>query len=193
MALIGVTGNMGAGKSLTGVLFTFDDYRAGRPTMSNGPLCFPAQPGCVPPVRASTWEQVVSFRNGTFLWDESHLDIDSREFSKNVDVTGWLTQIRKMGVNLIYITQSWDQVDKRIRNLTDMLIQCEKVEDASGRRGTRILSVDVVRARLTSKSLLWHEPWMYSLYNTRAPVLPLEGKIPPLRVVYADLLGGAGL
>lgn len=184
MAVIGVTGGLGAGKSLTSVLLAYDEHLRGQPVISNGPLQFPVVDGLVPPRRVESWLDVVSFRSGTFLWDESHLDIDSREFQRHVGITAWITQLRKLGVNLLYVTQSWDQVDKRLRNLTDKLLLCSPLFDGEA-RGTEVLTIDVFRERKLGKVVIRHQDWMYGLYDSYAPIFPLSGKIPDLRSIWS--------
>lgn len=169
--IIFIDGGLGSGKSLTAVWLAAQEAQKGRAVYANFPCTFAT--------RVTSWDEVVRIRAGVFLWDESHLDIDGRRFMKNVNVTPWLTQTRKLGVDLIVISQDFGQVDTRLRNLTDLLIRCEKLLEG-GRRGTRFVVVDVFNARITSRSVLWHAPELYALYDTYALVLPLTGDIPPL-------------
>lgn len=169
--IVFIDGGLGSGKSLTAVWLASLEASSGRPVYTNFPCTFSQ--------RVSSWSEVVAIRSGVFVWDESHLDIDSRRFMRNVSFTPWLTQTRKLGVDLIVISQDFGQVDARMRNLTDVLIRCEKVID-SGHRGTRYTVIDVFRSRITARSTLWHSPDLYALYDTFALVLPLSGEVPPL-------------
>lgn len=171
MAIVFIDGGLGSGKSLTAVWLAYQEAQQGRQIYTNFPCTFAT--------RVTSWAEVVRIRSGVFVWDESHLDIDGRRFMKNVAVTPWLTQTRKLGVDLLVISQDFGQVDTRLRQLTDILIRCEKVLDG-GVRGTRYTAISVFRSKITARSVLWHSPELYALYDSYALVLPLDGDIPSL-------------
>lgn len=68
------------------------------------------------------------------LIDEIHIWLDSRMSAskRNKIVTYFLLQTGKMGIEsdygliLLYTTQWLDQIDKRLRHTTEVLIECEK-------------------------------------------------------------------
>lgn len=59
------------------------------------------------------------FTNSLILWDEITLDYDNREFKKftNEAKEAWLLH-RHFGTDIIYATQNYENVDKKIRDLT---------------------------------------------------------------------------
>ena len=59
------------------------------------------------------------FKNALILWDEITLDYDNRNFKEftKEDKEFWLLH-RHMGVDIIYATQNYENVDKKIRDLT---------------------------------------------------------------------------
>ena len=59
------------------------------------------------------------FENALILWDEITLDYDNRDFKTftDKDKEFWLLH-RHMGIDIIYATQNFEQVDKKIRDLT---------------------------------------------------------------------------
>lgn len=59
------------------------------------------------------------FKNALILWDEITLDYDNRNFKEftKEDKEFWLLH-RHMGVDVIYATQNYENVDKKIRDLT---------------------------------------------------------------------------
>lgn len=62
------------------------------------------------------------FNNDLILWDEITLDYDNRNFksfSQNAKES-WLMH-RHMGVDIIYATQNYENVDKKIRDITQEL------------------------------------------------------------------------
>lgn len=171
MTICAIDGTLGSGKSYSAVDLAYREYLNGRPIFANFDLAFGR--------RIRSWLEVVSIRDGLFVWDEAHLDLDSRQFS-SMSCTPWLTQTRKLGVDLVYCSQDFGQVDKRLRDLTDVLIRCSAVSSL-GRRGTRMLVLALHPApRLTSDKLVMHSPAIYSMYDTRQLIVPLSGKMPSL-------------
>ena len=67
------------------------------------------------------------FRNALILWDEITLDYDNRNFKEftKEDKEFWLLH-RHMGVDIIYATQNYENVDKKIRDLTIELWYMQK-------------------------------------------------------------------
>lgn len=67
------------------------------------------------------------FKNALILWDEITLDYDNRNFKKftKEDKEFWLLH-RHMGVDIIYATQNYENVDKKIRDLTIELWYMQK-------------------------------------------------------------------
>lgn len=63
--------------------------------------------------------QKFKFNNDLILWDEITLDYDNRNFKEftQEDKEFWLLH-RHMGVDVIYATQNYENVDKKIRDLT---------------------------------------------------------------------------
>lgn len=62
------------------------------------------------------------FENSLFLWDEITLDYDNRNFKDftQEDKDAWLLH-RHTGCDIIYATQNYENVDKKIRDLTQDL------------------------------------------------------------------------
>lgn len=67
------------------------------------------------------------FKKSFFIMDEIHVYLDSRmSMSKiNTIISYFLLQTRKRNVRLGYTTQFFDQVEKRLRNLTEIRILCD--------------------------------------------------------------------
>ena len=67
------------------------------------------------------------FKNALILWDEITLDYDNRNFKEftKEDKEFWLLH-RHMGVDIIYATQNYENVDKKIRDLTIELWYMQK-------------------------------------------------------------------
>ena len=75
------------------------------------------------------------FHKAFFILDEIHVYIDSRASAskKNVIISYFALQTRKRNVRLGYTTQFVHQVDKRLRDLTEVEVICENVMTSEGR------------------------------------------------------------
>lgn len=123
-------------------------------------------------------QHLVQLENGLMLIDEAQSLLDSREFGKNVDITQWLLLIRKVRLGMFYTTQHIDFVDKRLREITDVLFWCQKAYNY-GQKCTkvntyRLLGNDAIH---TGTMALSYQSWMFDLYDTndREVKLTIDG------------------
>lgn len=59
------------------------------------------------------------FKNTLILWDEITMDADNREFkSFSKDLRDFFILHRHLGCDIIYATQNFENVDKKVRDLT---------------------------------------------------------------------------
>lgn len=67
------------------------------------------------------------FHDALILWDEITLDYDNRDFKafNQKDKESWLLH-RHTGIDIIYVTQNYENVDKKIRDLTMELWYMQK-------------------------------------------------------------------
>ena len=67
--------------------------------------------------------------NASIAIDEAHVFIDSRssQSKKNKMFTRFITQSRKRAVTLYCTTQHFRQVDVRLRNLADLVVECRRI------------------------------------------------------------------
>lgn len=163
--IVGITGGLGSGKTLVASYLATCESRRGRPVWSNYPVY------CATLVRS--WSEVVSLESGVVVLDEVHVDIDSRSFGNNVEVTSFLLQTRKLDLDLIYTSQSLHQVDKRLRDITDIVMMCERVLSPDGSRASRVVVIDLTSVTVRTRFVLAHSPELYALYDTKARVYPL--------------------
>ena len=67
------------------------------------------------------------FKDALILWDEITLDYDNREFKKfNDNAKQSFLLHRHLGIDIIYATQNFENVDKKIRDLTIELWYMQK-------------------------------------------------------------------
>lgn len=155
-------GTLGSGKTLH---MSYQAYWAARllgaPVYGNYEALYPGFN------RLNGLRHLTTVENGLLSLDEMQSILDSRSFSKNVDITQWILLIRKMGLGLFYTTQHIDFVDIRLRQITDFVF----VQQKAYHFGIKSTVIEVYRlygnnASYVTKFVLPHQVWMYSLYNT---------------------------
>lgn len=124
--IIGFVGPRGSGKSASMVLEAYRWYQKGYTVFSNIDLSFEHQP-----YTAKMIENFASDKNplsrAVVLIDEAHVLLDSRSSvtKRNKIISYFILQTRKRDVHVLYTTQSFHQIEKRLRDQSDMLISCK--------------------------------------------------------------------
>lgn len=155
-----IMGNLGAGKTLLATLFAASAARAGVRVYANFPLYFDYE-------RLYTYERLQQVSSGLLVLDELQFLMEARDFSKNVDLVHWAVLLRKLGLDLIYTTQHFEHVDKRIRQITDYVLMASAAGKVSGRKRSKVVLVNMWPAPHVVKSFLFvHDPRLYALYDT---------------------------
>lgn len=163
--ILGLSGGLGSGKTLIASMLATSEAARGRPVWANYALV------CATVLRS--WDELVQLESGVVVLDEAHVEIDSRAFANNIQATSFLLQTRKLGLDLVYTTQGFDQVDKRLRTITDLLGMCERVQWPNGMRASRCTLIRLPEASVIGRPLIVHTPALYALYDTHARVFPL--------------------
>ena len=117
----------------------------------------------------SSINQVSNLNDAILCLDELHTTRDSRAFKDNLTMTYFVTQIRKRGLLTLYTTQKFGQVDKRLRDQTDILIECSKTPD-----GRQFTFMDLYSNRIGKRFKLTELENFFSLYNTKEVIKPLK-------------------
>jgi len=137
MSIIGITGGIGSGKTLTLAHFLWEDLRGGRRIFTNLRLKklgkYEKQVTYLTKEFInSIFEQVkagnLDMRKSTIGIQEAHNYADSRmsNTKRNLAFTYFILQSRHFSADagcVIWDSQSMDQIDKRLRRNTDYLIQ----------------------------------------------------------------------
>lgn len=127
--IVGFVGKMGSGKTLSLTRQVYKEYKRGKLIISNVHFSFPYKP--------ITIEMLLNYdlddselQNCVVVLDEAHVYLDSRASvsKKNRIISMFLTQTRKKNVHLYYTTQFFDQVDKRLRKNSEVIIQCKSTK-----------------------------------------------------------------
>lgn len=153
--LIGITGDLGSGKTLAAVILgnflrrmIGCELRTNMLEMKNSR-----------PVR--TMAEMWNMENSIMVWDEMWITADSRLWKSNVGMSDFIMLTRKKGLILIYTSQDIGQIDKRIRGITDYVIECEK------RNGGIWMSfISMYNGTIGRRYFIPDPSQFYTLYNT---------------------------
>ncbi len=137
-----------------------------------------------------------NFENCLILLDEMMNEADSRDFKKfDAYKKYFFSNHRHYGVDIIYFTQAWDDVDKKIRNNTHELYYIRKVGPWSAVLPIKqILTVDDMSHQIVTgyqlrgliHSELFFRPFYYKWFDSyeRKELPPLEERH---HVKYSDI------
>lgn len=152
--LVGFTGNMGSGKTLTMTILAYVIAKKHHiPVFSNYWTEFSTG--------VKSWDEVYKIERGILLLDEAHVPFDSRAFADDHGRTHFILQTRKKNLLVFFTTQHISQVDKRIRNVCDFIVACSK-------RGDTLKNqiIDYQSEKLGRKMKIRQVHRFYRLYNT---------------------------
>lgn len=133
MAIFGIEGGIGTGKTLSLVTLGIQDLNNGRLLYSNVKLKIKSNKiiyltkDKIHSIFDNVKKGKMVMKNSTVIIQEAHNYMDSRSSmsEKNRMLTYWILQSRHTGEgcsDIIYDTQEFGQVDKRLRNNTDYFI-----------------------------------------------------------------------
>lgn len=124
-----VFGAQGAGKSTYGAYIAKKALRRGRKVYSNYEIV-----GCT--LIDSTDLGYYSFENSTIILDECGIDFSNRDFKKGLmndkDRLEYIKKIRHYGADMYILSQGWDEVDKKLRDLAQRYFLIRKAIIFSG-------------------------------------------------------------
>lgn len=158
--IIANTGLLRMGKTMNATRLAYVEHLAGSKVYTNYDTAFSE--------RIQNMPQLFNVKEGVIVLDELQATLDSREFSKNIGLTHWLTLIGKMGLSLIYTAQHFGMVDLRVRQLTGWLYMAEKKFYPNGQPATVLALYSVSpmgMALLQRRFIMPHKP-LYRLYDT---------------------------
>lgn len=163
--VIGFIGKMGSGKTLNMTKWALMLKKAtGLEVFANYHIT-----GC------HYWNKIKTIQNETniiVVVDEIHVLFDSRDWDtkERYKFTQWFTQIRHRGIIFIYATQRTDTLEKRIRNHTDYMIWCQKINKNGITFIEKIydtqMSLDSAIYCKTIKTPENKVKWLYDTYDT---------------------------
>lgn len=130
--VIGIFGYKGSGKTLMLVILAYAEHMQKKKILSNlHNLKFPSE--IVDPKEIISLSE--KLQGCTICIDEIHTIADSRKShgAQNIQIANFFLQSRHRGVNVIYTDQYMGQVEKRIRDNTDIIIVARNLyQDTDG-------------------------------------------------------------
>jgi hypothetical protein len=124
--IIGFIGTIGTGKTISSVRQLYFFYKLNYTIYSNIKLNFPYIPITYEMIKNYAKDKKAFTNKSLIFIDEITLFLDSRRSgsAKNLIITYFLLQTRKKSCSVIYTAQFFHSVDKRLRDLTDDVIEC---------------------------------------------------------------------
>lgn len=176
-------GKMGSGKTLRAVIDAYLDYKSGREIWSN------IKSLKIPQKYIETMDLISIVLNPdydlsnippkTLILDETHTQADSRISSSfvNRNLSYFISQCRKFGFNVIYVSQFIGGYDVRLRQLTDEITRCVRIQDSlENPIAFEYITWSVELQRITNRYKIPVEvaKEFYKLYNTYERIRPVE-------------------
>lgn len=165
--IIGMIGRMGTGKTLSLVRYAYNYYRSGYKIYSNIHLNFPytrvGLQDLLDYANANTY-----LEKSIVIIDEAHVLLDSRNSAskRNRLVSFFVVLTRKMGCNLLYTTQRFHQIDKRLRDNSDIVISCS-TKTFKGTKYTHNMIMIMTEFGMKTKREIFKSSDYFNLYNTK--------------------------
>lgn len=123
--IVGYVGGSGHGKSLTMVRDVLPTLFSGGKVLGTVTLLDPHTGNKHPNFeQLEHWDQLLAFQGGAMLLDEVHGVMDSRENGMPKAVRRKLPQMRRNGVRVRWSGIDFDNLDRRLRQLTQAVVRC---------------------------------------------------------------------
>jgi len=123
--VVGIIGRMGSGKSYMAVRLAYKRLRKGADVCTNFTMKIPEGGAAGRWRHFSGWEQFAELENAVVIVDEAHLYASSSHSLQFPMVARWkLSQARKFGLDVYWISQHEDRVNRTLRDLTNLIYVC---------------------------------------------------------------------
>lgn len=166
--VVGIKGLKAGGKTLVLTWLLYREYLLGKKIYTNYDVFFPHE--IIDVQKMVTLN--IELQNAVIGIDELHMICDSRRSGKkqNILMTYFILQSRHRSVNFYYTTQFDGQVDKRIRENTDVNMVCENLYIDSDDDGFndlfRIIIQDKRFRPIKFKQKILYGKPIFKLYST---------------------------
>jgi ABC-type uncharacterized transport system ATPase subunit len=141
--IVGIIGKMGSGKTLTMTLLAYIMQQSGKNIRTNFNINFPHQIMTKADITNYGKGQGQEIQNTVLCLDEVQTILDCRTSNKNRVMTYFILQTRKRGVDILYTSQQFFNVEKRLRENTNILLECTPVKK-EGTKTLEYIHIDVI-------------------------------------------------
>lgn len=171
--IVGFIGDIGQGKTCSMVAYAYAMHKKGYEIYANFRLNFPFRYLTLADI-LRYYEEETAFKNTIFLIDEIHMLIDSRTAMtrRNMIISYFILQTRKKGVILMWTSQHYHQVEKRLRASTDAFVECYHKSKSGQSFVLNIFNI-VKTNRIITKKIMFNPVPIYDLYNTYEIIKPI--------------------
>lgn len=126
--VVGIVGKMGSGKSYAAVRIAEDRLRTGVDVVTNFRMTLDRTRYAGRWAPFDGWDQLALLRDCVVIIDEAHLYAPSHQHVKFPMVARWaLAHARKHGLDVIWISQHEDRVNRTLRDLTTSMYLTENM------------------------------------------------------------------
>lgn len=166
MALLAIVGTLGAGKTLTLTYYASRDFCDNKKIYANYKLNFKYS-------KVTSMDQIVKMTAGSFFGDELWYWLDSRtsQSIKNRAIADIIRVSRKRGYDIYYTTQHLNQIDKRVRQITDYIAHPQLSKDNSV---CKVTVMHVTSGTIVDRFRFLTAP-VFKMYDTNEEVEDVEG------------------
>lgn len=174
MVLAAIVGELGTGKTLLLTYIMWKKYLEGMTIYSNYHL----NKSYIPKYNfVDSASDIDNMTEGIFGGDELWLWLDSRESpsKKNKFIASILIKSRKRGIDILYTTQSFMQIDIRVRRITDFVIEPVLTKNNTVCRAHYYKTPNwVAGAVMPIRSFKFYAPSVWDIYDTREEVKQIK-------------------
>lgn len=161
--ITGIVGWPGAGKTYAAVRMLLDQFRAAAKRQEYLQV-YANMAGlrCPESIYVDGLEDFVNVSNGLVLLDEAGVFLSSRYWqSVPREVLMSLAQVRKNGLDMIWVTQHEARIDTVLRELTSVIVRCRRFGQYSVQIHEDPLAKHLIRRKVVRLS-----PEVFDLYDT---------------------------
>ena len=142
--IIGIIGKMGSGKTLTMVLLAYIMQKSGKRLKTNFDINITHEKITKSDIKAYGDGKGQEIRETVLCLDEVQTMLDCRTSSKNRIMTYFILQTRKRGVDILYTTQQFFNVEKRLRENTNMILECHPEYSPLDKKKLLAIRIDII-------------------------------------------------
>lgn len=171
--IVGFIGDIGQGKTCSMVAYAYTMYRKGYDIYANIKLNFPHRHLTIQDI-FDYYENETAFVKAVFLIDEIHMMIDSRQAMtrRSLIISYFILQTRKKSILLLWTSQHYHQVEKRLRASTDAFVECYHKKRGANDYILNVFNI-VKTNKIMTKKIVFNPKPVYKLYNTLEIVKPI--------------------